>query len=106
MQKHSRLRKIICCGLTSITFLLPIGCKTVDNYINNSPLIIITESTSQLLNNPDLTEIYKNYFPSNKPELSYKFETKKSKTRFFTNPRLSFREEFNYGLTIGIETKY
>ena len=106
MQKQSRLKRILYSGLATIACLFPIGCRTVENCVDNSPLTLMAESTTQVLNNPELTDVYKNYFPSNRPELSYKFQTKKTRTRFFINPRLALKDEIDYGITAGFEVRY
>jgi hypothetical protein len=97
MLKESLLKRALYSGLTTIAILSASGCR------------IVAETTPKLLDNIDdidLAEIYKNYFPNNRPELSYRFETKRTKTKLFLNPKIKNRENLEYEINVGLELLY
>ncbi len=92
-------------GLISLLLLFPLGCKSIQDQIYESPLTIITESTTQVLSDPKVNELYKEYFPYNRFELSYRIKTKDTTTRLFFEPKISLNEE-SIWINAGIEFKY
>jgi len=97
-----KLTQIIqACFLSLAIFSQP-SCSSlkVDNCLENPILSELSSQTEQTLNAPEITEIYKEYFPNGKLELSHK----KERERIFLRP--DYKKELGYSINFGIEIKY
>ncbi len=106
--KSSGLKRKLCAGLAGLICLLPAGCRNLhqENCTKGFPLGIIELSTRELLSEEEIFNFYKGYFPDNKPQLSYKFDTKRAHSRLFLSSKGNFKEGFNYDIYSGIEIKF
>jgi hypothetical protein len=111
-----KILELICFGAISLPIFA--GCSRNNNYcwnfrnkdcaqiFDSSPIDAIEQSTLPLLNDPDIINYYKKYFPNGKPGLSLEKKSKIIKTRFFINGKTNFKEGFNYGVLAGVEVRY
>ena len=68
--------------------------------IENRGGTVVDQSTDELNN------LYKEYFPNNKAELSYKVRKKRTTTKFFLNPTIHHAENIGLGIFGGVEIEY
>ncbi|MBR9704802.1 hypothetical protein GOV12_05295, partial [Candidatus Pacearchaeota archaeon] len=95
------------------TLLLPSGCRQfpkqtnyphdINHLIEDNPITQSIQSNLEIVNDPEVIEFYKTYFKDLKPELSYKFQTRKTNSRLFVRPKIKFDEKLEYEVFTGIE---
>jgi len=85
---YSKLKKKIYSGLVALICSLTAGCAKSQFYIPDNPLAIC-QSSIEAIDDLDLVNFYKTYFPENRAELSYKVKTKNKDFKFFINPGAS-----------------
>lgn len=107
LNKKTKLQRTLIV-LLGFSCLFASGCRNIyqSNYIEDSPIGIVGQSTTQLLTDKEIIDFYKSHFPNGKPELSYEFKSKRSETKFFLNPRGSFKNTLEYEIIGGVERRY
>lgn len=98
-------RTILFAGLASIACLFSSGCSGFQK-LEDFPPSVCTQSTLEALNDPELTALYKSYFPEGKPNLSYRCKTKKARTRLFINPKANLKQGLDYEVIVGVEVGF
>jgi hypothetical protein len=110
------LKKVISKGLIGIMCLTPTinsGCRSIPNrydrtlqLIEGLPTSYLAQSSLEALSDPQLIEEFNKFFPNNKPELSYKIEKGRYKSKVFLHPRVRFSKKIHYEFQGGIEINY
>ncbi|MDP2925150.1 MAG: hypothetical protein Q8N99_02135 [Nanoarchaeota archaeon] len=97
-------------GLASIVLLsITSGCASVSKssrcIADSAPIDAIEQATLSALNDPEIIDFYKKYFPNGKLELSL-YNNKKYSSKLYFNGKGNFKEDFKYEVFGGIEFRY
>jgi hypothetical protein len=106
MRNFSRLNQVLFYGLVGLISLLPLGCKTNSILVDSVPLSALSQATIDHLRDPAINQIYQDYFPENRFELSKRYKNRTTETRYFIEPRVIFKESISYEVFSGFEFKY
>lgn len=115
MIRNSPFLRRIFSGLVGLASLLPVGCRCdyhgnctkYSNYIENSPVAVVSEQALSAVNSNEAANLYKSFFPDNKPGFSYDIgKTKQTKTRLFFRAKGNFDHGFDYEAFAGIEARF
>lgn len=80
--------------------------ENLKEYREYNPIGVVGEMTMSAVNEPEIIEFYKSYFPNGKPGFSYKSRIRGYDAGFFVNPSAKFREDIEYQILAGVELKH
>lgn len=100
-----KLKKIIRNSMIALA-LLEAGCSLSRKALEYNPVQALEEATLPALNDPEIIEFYKKYFPKNNPGISLNLKKRNADIKFFINPKVKLKDNIEYQVMAGFELKY